>query len=266
MAVTSSELILYATTNIPTDDSGTLGGAIDEANQINDGEFAKIVGTVYANPLAGADKIFYGKAHVKNSNAVDNLADAIIYGENILTNPTGTAVMSITTVAAADDNTKKVRIKGRNSTGTPTQEDVTLPATPGTVFSTTQWLTTFPLVVELRDVASPYSLVAAAGDIDLSVNSASIGKIPAGCKSATGRIKIGLASSLDDTATATNRITAPAGITFSSANSVSTALDVANSGTLTHDTDQAVWFEYTLNDGDIETEDMQVSLVCSNES
>lgn len=248
MPVLSSELLLYATTNIPSADTGTLGGAIDTANQITAEQTGKVfVSPVYANADGGAEKYYYGKVHFKNTNGSIDLTNATVWVKNILQDPASTGVIGIVTTAAGDDDTKYVRIYGENAAGTPTYEDVVLPSTPGTTYSTTQFLLSRRIAVELRLVADD-TLTTAAGDITIMRATTTLGVIPQGYYNATGRIDIGIASTLNDTATATNRLTAPGGISFSRADS-SNALAVANSGVLTHGTNQAVWTRLTLHDG-----------------
>lgn len=247
MSVSSTDIKFYATTNIPTADTGTLGGAIDTANEITDDQTGKLIVLPYANPDGGADKPYYGKIHVKNTNATDDLTTATIYIANLLQDPPSTGVIGITTVATGDDDTKYVRVYFENAVGTPTYEDVVLPSTPGTTYTTGQALLNRRIAVGLH-LVSDDTITTASGDITIARGTTTLGIIPEGGYNATGRIDIGLASTLDDTATTTNRVTAPGGITFSRADS-DNPLDVANSGVLTHAKNQAVWIRLTMQDG-----------------
>jgi len=64
-----------------------------------------------------------------------------------------------------------------------------------------------------------------------------------------GQIQIGLASSLDDTKSIPNPLTAPSDIVFADAPSEGAAIDVANSGSLTAGSAQGVWLKQTIPAG-----------------
>lgn len=72
----------------------------------------------------------------------------------------------------------------------------------------------------------------------------------------SGKITFGLPATLDDSGTSTNRITAPASITFDSA-----AKNVANSQNLTAGAAQGIWLNLTLNAGDAATKTTYTSRV-----
>ena len=247
MSIVKEDLLAYATTNLPNNDAGTLGGAINTANQITDWQMGKLITSpIFSNPDGGAEKEYFGKCHIKNINATYDLLDSVIWIDNILTDPSATGTLKITTTGVGDNDTKYCRIIGEDNGGTPTFENVILPATPGDVYSTTQWLLNRRLVVELRSVADN-SLTLSSSDIYI-IRGTVLGKIPEGRYDASGRIDIGVEATLNDSTTTINRLTAPSGITFYRANE-SNALSVANSGVLTAGAYQSVWVRLTLHDG-----------------
>lgn len=264
MSVIAAELLLYASAGVPDDDADALGGAIDLANQIIDGDFSKVYANVRAEAGGGSDLTIYGKAHLKNTNAADDLTNATIFIKNALDAPTITGTIKITTVAAGDDDRKCVKIIGKNAAGNYVEEDVTLPAVPGDVFSTTSFLLNEEIWVGLyllaADLLTADVLTTAAGDITLTRGAQELGIIPEGAQTASGLIDIGLAAALDDATTAANRLTAPAGIVFSRAKDDASALDVANAGTLTANTNQAIWFKLTLKAGLLPIEKLQLGV------
>ena len=244
MAVTDANFLMYATTNIPTDNIAIAGGAIDLANQINDLDAGKVFGGYI--PAAAGDIPYYAKVHEYNNHATDAGSENKMYMDNLLDDPTATGVITVTTNNVADDNTKKLRFKFENSLAVPSEEDLVLPAVPGGVNTVTQFLINRRYNVELRDVGTS-ALVAAAGDIDFTDSlGVSLGKIPAGYQTATGSFDIGLSAVLDDVATIANRLTAPGGIIFSRARTEATAIDCANAKVVTALTNQAVWVRWLV--------------------
>lgn len=75
----------------------------------------------------------------------------------------------------------------------------------------------------------------------------------------SGKISFGLASTLDDTASVTDRLTAPGGVTFDSSDK-----NVANSQNLTPGTAQGVWLKLSLAAGDAATKTSYVPRMQGN--
>lgn len=251
-----ADILLYACQEIPGNDTDTLGGAIDTGNQISDGDLAKIFNELSADAEGGSDRTRYGKCCIKNTHATDDYVDAKFWLANGLLDPSATGVIKFTTSHASDDDTKYIRLVCEDAAGTMGSEDVTLPAAVGSVFSTRQALISRPIRCELRLIIGDL-LTTASGDITIyDANLVEIGKIPAGRKYATGEYDLAAHSTLDDSETTTNRTTAPVGAgAFSRANSEATAIDMANSGTLTAGSYQSVWLKRTLVNGDLPGED-----------
>ncbi len=266
MSVSKDDIQWFSTTNIPSDNTGTGGGPVNAGNQINDGNSGKIF-TVTAAPADGeTDAEYFGKVHAYNNNSSEDLINSTCYMMNLLKDPASSGVIKVTTTAAADNSGKHIRLICENSIGTPGNEDVPLPSvSPGSVYSTKQANAGRRIELELRD--SSNNLVAAAGDIyiyDVDLNL--LGMIPEGFKTATGMIDIGLAPALDDSETITNRLTPPTGITFTRAKDTDSEIAVANSGTLTHGKNQAVWIRWTLQDGKTPSPEMELGLTLDGDS
>jgi len=258
MAVAEANLKLYATTDIPADDVNPGGGAIDLTNEILRDQQGKIYGTVGSNPLAGADKVRYGKAHIYNDHATDDLINGVVWLANGLLDPAVTGTLEFVTEAAGDNNLKYIRSKGRNNAGNPVTEDTTLGAAPGSVFSAGQYLLSHPVRVELRLVADD-SIVVSAGDITIK-RGITLGIIPEDWSSARGDVEIGLPNVLDDVTVIPDRTTAPGGIVFTRAVDEASGIAIANAGVLTALTDQAVWIEWTLHDGSLPSNNMWINI------
>jgi len=233
MAIAATDLKFYAAANMPEDDSNTVGGAIDALRQI---VFTQLV-------------------------ANDNIE-----------------VVS----SSASDTTQVVTVDGRDAGGAFVTATATLNGTTPVVLSPA---TTFERVLTITMSATTVGTVTirrspAAGDIytipigelgvlALFVKSASDPSVTKTrymkvfCKNTHGsltltvakidltadpdsRIRFGLAGTKDDSATATNRLTAPGGITFFDDNN---AQDVPGT-TLEAASGIGVWVEQALTAGD----------------
>jgi len=255
MPVASSDLLLYGSANIPTDDTSTAGGAIDTGNELQGTTIGELFDSTPANAAGGSDIIHYQKCFYKNTNASDDLSDAVIWLLNGLASFGTAGSVSAVSTSSSDDSTKYIKVFGFDSGGNALTESITLNGT-----SSVNGSSTFASIwkVELRLVATD-ALTTADGDITITRGS-DLGMIPTGYYSATAEIEIGLESSLDDSNTTTNRLTAPSGITFSKAIDEGTALDVANSGVLSSGSAQGIWLKRTIKAGLTATTDIEIIL------
>jgi hypothetical protein len=141
--------------------------------------------------------------------------------------------------------------------GTYTTEDVVLNGTTP-VSSTAQAKLGKCVKAELRAVIGD-ALTPAVGNVYITRGTL-LGKIPIGYYSATGNYSLGVASTLDDTVTTTNRLTAPAGITFYQPNTFSAGKAIANGGVLSFGTSQGIWIKQILYNGEAPTSDIEIGL------
>lgn len=263
MAVTTLDLNYYASLNNPADDTSTLGGGIDTSVELTGASVGEIFNQKGANALAGADKTTYAKMHVKNENASDDLSSAVLYLENHLATPAADGTFTIVSSSASDGSAVYVKLYFMLAAGTYTTEDVVLNGTTP-VSSTAQAKLGKCVKAELRAVVGD-ALTPAVGDISIT-RGVLLGKIPIGYYSASGNYSIGVAATLDDTATTTDRLTAPAGITFYQPNTFSAGVAIVNGGVLTHETSQGIWIKQILYNGETPTADIEIGLVIEGET
>lgn len=244
MAVQPSEILHYKSANNPSNDTDTVGGAIS-ANLVGS-SIGEIFHTRSANENEADDTLYqYKKSFVKNTNTTTALTNAKAFLKNALDDVGTAGVVSATSTSTDDDNTKKIVVHGEDASNQVQTEDVTLNGTTevngSDTFSKVFW-------IELREVSGG-ALTNADGDITLEVDGTAIGLIPAGYNCALGIVQIGLVATLDDNGTTTNAVTAPAGISFSKPRTAADALDFANSGTLSAESAQGVWWKQTVEGG-----------------
>lgn len=262
--MTNADLKLYKAASMPTSLTAPapMGGA-KSSTQITGSAIGEIFFTMAAAGSGGGAKIQYSKVFWWNDHASDDLANAKVHIANALDTPAaGNNLMSGVSAGSGDNNTKKLRFIGKNSAGVPAFEDVTMNGTTE-VTGAAQFSEIH--AVELR-LVSGSALTTAAGDITIKKNGVTLGIIPAGYSCAIAEVDIGLAATLDDTATSTNPGTAPAGITFSRPRDHAGGLAVANSGTLTHQTGQGVWLKWTCAEERLSSPDLQLVLKLQGEA
>lgn len=167
---------------------------------------------------------------------------------NGLKRPAGAGIGKLVTTGS--EAGKTARFIGVNLAGTAIVTlDVNLTGTAGehSIGSSMLWVER----VQIRDTSSgaPAVLSNAA---TVRVGSEDVGSIRAGLGWATGEVQIGVVASIDDSGTSTNRLTAPAGITYSRAYSEADALSVRNdpdNADLDPGEHQGVWLQQTLQPG-----------------
>ena len=252
MSVTKNNLVLLATTYLVTNNNDPVGGSRDEGNQINTDDTGKVFGTISAPADGEPDGKFIGKVHIFNNHSTDALTNAKVFMDNLLDDPGVNGVLKIETTNSEDNNTKYVKVICENTVGTPDSEIVVLPSdSPSVKYSTRQAMAGRRITCELR-LVSNNTVTTAAGNIYIyDSNQTLLGMIPAGKKYASGNYDIGLAPTLNDNSVTVNRLTEPDDITFTRARNEETAISVANSGTLSAQSDQAVWIRWTAQDGRI---------------
>ncbi len=246
MAVSSTDLKHYPSEDHPSDDTSTVGGAIDTAS----GELGSALSAIFHVRTANEDesddtKYQYKKTFVKNTNASTDLESAKIYMENALDDLESNELIAAVSASASDDDTMKIKIVGEDASGNVQTEEVTLNGTTevesSSVFSKIFW-------IELQLVADG-TLTTANGDITISADGTTLGIIPQGSNCALSIVEIGLVATLDDSGDTTDATTAPGGISFSKPRTFADGLEVANSGTLSSGSGQGIWWKQTVEGG-----------------
>ena len=234
MAIAATDLKFYAAANMPEDDTGTVGGAIDALRQVvftqlaaNDqlrivssaaGDTTQLV-TVTGRDAGGA---FVSANATLNGTTPVTLGGAQTFERVLKIEMSTTAVGTVT----IERNT------------TPFADVYVIPIGERGVFALFLKSASDPSVTKTRYMKvfcknTHGSLTLTAAKIDLTADP-------------DARIKFGLAATKDDSATATNRLTAPGGVTFFDDNNPQnvpgTTLEAASA--------IGVWAEQALTVGD----------------
>lgn len=262
MAVGASDLKLFQAATMATSFStASVGGAIS-ATEITGATIGEVLFTMAANSGSGGTKTQYAKAFYKNDHASDDLTTSVIYILNSLDAVPSNGTTSVQSSSASDDGTKFVRVIGEDASGNAQNEDITCNGTTSAAGALT-----FSKIFrcELRATTGG-ALTNAAGDITITRSSA-LGAIPTGYNTATGELDFFLESTLDGSTTIADASTEPAGSpTWVRVNAVGEGESVANSGTLTSQSAQAIWFRWQVEQDANPSSDVSVVVDISGEA
>jgi hypothetical protein len=253
MPVTNSDILLYKSTNTPTDDVSPVGGVIS-ATQITGSTIGEVFRTITANPAGSSSQVRYQKVFIKNNNATSSLNNATAYLANSLNDTPAPGNCTVVSDNSGDGANLQMQIIGIDNGGNPNQELINLngvtPVT-GVIIWSQIWK-----VITLSTGTTTET--ASAGNITISVGGVGIGQTPAGYYSATAEIKIALASTLNDSSSSVNDLTAPAGFSFTKPQTYNTGIPMANSGVLTNGSAQGIWIQQTIPAGLATSTDVQI--------
>lgn len=264
MAISGTDLKQYQAEHMPTDDSSASGGDVS-ATEVTAATIGEWLPSKAAAASGGSTRYQYQKSFIKNTHATDSLTSGKVYLENGLIDPAanGTATVQITDSTDATDTT--IRLIGRDTSQAPQTEDIAVDAAVTEVTGSKSWyggaggiigaLVLTTSTGALKELANTYCTIK---------RSATLGIIPVGCHSAVGFVDIGVVGTLNDTGEATNRITTPAGISFSRPVIEGNALSFAD--TLGAGDKQGVWAKETLYAGMTNMSDFEVVLKVTGES
>jgi len=236
VSITNAELVFLAAVNRPNDDVSTGGGAIDLT-----------CGCGAINHLTAAAVISFVST---NSGDTMNITISGRTASGVYT--TETLAMNGTTEVSSVNTYQRIL-------------DVTFASLPAGVISVYQGTGTGTLIGGFNSAGHPYYKDTALfkksassstavtrydkvffknTDASLTLTGATVTLVA----DPSGRISIGLETALNDVNTITNRLTAPAGITFQG---VGTAINVPNSQNLTNGSYIGIWVRQALlaNDG-----------------
>ena len=225
MSIVSTDLVAYATANMPATDSGTNGGAIDatirvDFTQVSSAERIKFVST--------------SASDTQNVTLIGRVADGTLTSETFAltgtTNKLSTAsferILSVTLASAAIGT---ITVSGNTSSTT----FRTIPIGEKGFRAIFQQIASSPSGTITRYAKFAWKNTNGS----LALTSAQV--LENADPSAV--IDHGLEGTLSDSTTATDRTTAPGGITFAS-----TAANVANSQSLSSGAYQSVWLRLSL--------------------
>lgn len=226
MSIVAADLVLYNAASMPVNDSGTSGGAIDplrrpdftqmgandtvrivSSNAGDTTQTVTIVGRLADGSLASETLSLNGTTPVTSANTYERLLSAL----------TSATCAGIVTVArSTGPTTIRIIPAGERGFQAVFQQDASDPSSQEDFYLKVFWKNTN------GSLALTSSVVKENAD-------------------PSNDITFGLAPSINDTATTTNRKTAPAGITFAS-----TPVNVPNSQNLTSGSGIGVWLDLTL--------------------
>lgn len=251
------DLKIYKAATMPTTLATTsVGGAIS-ATEITNGTIGEVHFTMASSLSGGGVKTQYSKLFAKNTHATEDLTAAKIYCSNLLDDsPSGNHAIVVRPTSASDDSTMKNRLIGFDASSNPLVEEV---ACAGDADVTSSGLFSKICAVESRLVSSS-ALVASVSDRTIKKNGTSLGIIPATFTAATAEISIGLAATLNDTATTTNAATAPGSITFTKPKTYAAGLAVATT-ILTHGDAQGIWSKWVVDERRSSSPDLEIAVV-----
>lgn len=255
-------LVLPAVVGTTLTTPSDIGGA-KTTTTITGGAIGELLFAMSANASGGGDKIQRQKLFQANDHDTQDLAEAKMWLANAMAQGTGGAkVTRAQSTSAADGGGKYLRVIGNDASADALDEFPTAGTSmaSGSIAMLERW------VVTLHDEATD-ALVAAAGNITIYHDDQVVAIMPAGAYSVNGEIEIGLAATLDDTATFANAGTNPAGITFSAPRTFETGIDVANSGVLTAGSAQGFYLRWTCAEARRASADVEIyPLVRGDES
>lgn len=213
MALLESDIALKQSSNHPTDDTSTAGGAIS-ATLIDNSSVGEWLPNLDGQVKGGTDQYQWQVAYVHNTSATDTLVDPSVSRFSTLDTAVNEQRARITSTSGSDGSGKFVRLYGRTTDSGPLKfEDVTLAAS-STADSTGIFAQYYR--AELRSTSTG-ELVTAAADIEIEERDSgfNVGFINAGTSVATNEWKMAVPASIGDVSTFSNRRTEPAGLTYS---------------------------------------------------
>ena len=235
--VDPSQLKLLAALTMATSlSTANVGGGISTTEIL-----ATTIGEVFFTMAADPDDDLtqISKAHYLNENATDALTGAQIWLPNTLATVSGNYPITAQSDSEDDDSSKKIRVLGYDASVDPLQGEFPMDGLDE-AFGSVDFSQEHG--IELRSSTTGL-LVAAAGKITLRKNGTVLGYIPAGKSSANSEVSIGLADALNDTDTADDAATPPAGVTFSRPGSYEAGLAVVGDD-LPPEESQGIWFRW----------------------
>ena len=138
MSIIFSALGLFASANMPSDNSSTAGGAIGTTQllgAVSNEWFKKIL----PNTAGGADQVEYQKAGLKNTSSTDTLYNPKVSLANALTGLSVSAPVTVTFANATDATNTVALIFGFNATGVPQTETIIGQGNTSTITGSKTW-------------------------------------------------------------------------------------------------------------------------------
>lgn len=229
MSIVASDLVFLNAADEPTDDASTAGGAIDtlrrpDFTQISSAETVDVVSddagdTTQTLTLTGRKSDGTLASETISLNGTTTVTSANTYERILKAELSATCAGNTTVSGHTSTTTFRVIPAGERGFQALFQQ---LASDPG---SSTDWYA--KLFIKNTNGSLTLTSAVVKENADPS-----------------GKVTFGLASSLDDSATATDRTTAPAGITFAN-----TDADVPNSQNLTNGSAIGVWLKLSLSAG-----------------
>lgn len=234
MSILNTDLVAYGAASRPVTDAGTVGGAIDLTDAI---DFTQMTSNDTIQAVSSSAGDTSQTVTVVGRDAAGNLVTS---SATTLTGTTPVTITGLGTVERVLSATMSATAAGtvtiRSTTGPGTNFSRAIPIGQKSFRAVFQQGASLP--GSTKTYYAKFFWKNNNGSLDLTSAQVLESADP------SGLIDHGLEGTLGDSNTATNRITAPGGITFAS-----TAANVANSQSLTHGTQQGTWLRLSLGVG-----------------
>lgn len=234
------------------------GAARSPVVQIIGNPVGEVLFHMNANSSGGGNLTQYAKVFGYNANGTSSSFLSRFWIRNSLDVMSANAQLTLQPASASDGTSKQVKVIGFDAASLAVYEYVRLNGlTPVSTLNT--YSVVSRLEVQNYNGGIEGSATTATGDISVA-GAVSLGKIPAGYRTATGEIDIGVENALNDSNTIALPSTAPSGITFSRPRLSTSALS-AIGGTLVAGAKQGIWIRWVLPETAIGSSDWQLVLV-----
>jgi hypothetical protein len=243
---------LYKSQFDPLNDTSIVGGS-QSATLITGATVGEVFRAITANIAGSSAQVRYQKVFLYN-NGTTPLSAAATYITNALAATPGVGTCTVVSTNSADSSQLQAQIIGIDVFNNPNQEILVLNGT-APVQGVINWSQVWKVIIQGTGTSTPTPVT---GTISVSVGGVVLGGVPPNFYSATAEIAIGLPTTLNDSATSTNDLTPPIGITFTAPNAYSTGIPLANSGVLPANNGQGVWVQQTIPAGLATSPDVQI--------
>lgn len=219
---------VFATTMGSSDSTSSIGGACPSSpTVVSDNDPANgVFYSIASNLLGGGARYEYESTFLKNTHSTDTAHAMQLWLKGALADNTGAGKVSVQGATIALNGNYFVRWYALDNSGSsvPFNEDITCNGT--TLVSGATDMKVGGAIRAMLHNSSGGALVVAPCDVYIFQGAQLLGIIPSGRWSATVEVQIGTAATKNTSATTTNPITAPSGITFYRPNTVGTAIVV----------------------------------------
>ena len=245
-AISEVDMIQLKSTTMAADFTTASVGGAASGSQVLGATKGEILFGMASNATGGGSLTQYGKSHLNNANATNDMEQVLTWLINSLDAVSGTQKGVGVSASAADLGAAfKFRWLGYDDTGASISEDVLFHLTDGTISVSTIADFTDIHKVEIRHASSSALRSDFVGPLAIYFGATLIGYISNGQWFGMTELDIGLALVQNDSATIALASTAPTSVTFSRPRTQATAF---NCGGLAATESQGLWWRWVLKE------------------